>query len=451
MAYLRRKIDEYLEKWKNDPKRLPLVVKGARQIGKTESIRRFAYKNYENVIEINFIEMPKFRTILSDGYSVDDIIKNITMLDTNISFKESSTLLFFDEMQAYPDIMTALKFFAIDERFDVICSGSLLGINYKQIESISVGYRTEYEMYSLDFEEFLWAKGYDDSLKNVLLNHMIESKPFGDTTFQTLKDLFMEHTIIGGMPKVVSMYVESGSFSGTLDCQRQIVSAYREDIRKYTSGTDQTKVTRVFDSIPFQLAKDNKKFQFTKLGHGARFSTHASCVEWLQDAGIAKKCYCLSFPELPLKGNCDDSKFKLYMADTGLLISMLDDEAQEDLRTSKNFNTYNGAICENIVAEELLKSGYPLYYYRRDDSTLEQDFFIRSSNGVVPIEVKATDGRSKSMRQLITSDLYPLIKWGVKLSLNNIGFEKNIYTFPYFCTFLLKEWMKLRETNYSSQ
>lgn len=444
MEYLIRKVDTYLENWFKDKNKKPLIIKGARQIGKTKSIEHFASKHYENIIEINFIENPKFKTILADGYATDDICKNITRIDTSIFFVPNKTLIFFDEIQACPDIVTALKFFSIDKRYDVICSGSLLGINYKQIESISVGYKTDYEMYSLEFEEFLWSKGYNDSLRNDLLNKMLSGEQISESTFVTLNELFIDYAIIGGMPEVVSHYINTKSFSKTHELQKQILSAYREDIRKYTVGTEQTKISRVFDSIPFQLSKENKKFQISKVATGAKFKDYAECIDWLQDAGIVKKCYCLNFPELPLKGNYDDTKFKLYVADTGLLTAMLDDESQEDLRANKNLGIYKGALFENIIGEALYKSGYSLYYYKREDGSLEEDFFIRDKDNLIPIEVKARTGKSQSMKSLINNEKYAYINWGIKLSMNNIGTINNLYTFPYFCTFLLKDFLTNR-------
>ncbi len=445
MDYLKRKIDAYLDNWFSDKNKKPLIIKGARQIGKTKSIRVFAAKHYENVIEINFIESPKFKKILEDGYGADEIVKNISRIEPGFSFVPEKTLLFFDEIQAYPDIATSLKFFAQDGRFDVICSGSLLGINYKQIESVSVGYKEDYEMYSMDFEEFLWARGYDDSLKKDLLSHMVEGKALNDVTMDTMTSLFLDYVILGGMPEVVTRYFETNSFSGTQELQKQIINAYREDIKKYAAGVDQVRIARVFDSVPVQLAKDNKKFQISKVASGARFHDYGACVDWLVDAGIIKKCYCLNFPELPLKGNYDDTKFKLYFGDTGLLTAMLDDESQEDLRANKNLGVYKGAIYESIVGEALYKQGYGLYYYKREDGTLEEDFFIRDTENLIPLEVKARKGRSQSMRNLIYNDKYSDIKWGIKLSLNNIGLDNNICTFPYFCGFLLKEWVAAKD------
>ena len=445
MAYLQRKVDQYLENWFRGPDKKPLIIKGARQIGKTESIRCFASKHYEIIVEINFVEMPKFKTILADGYSTDAILKNITRIDPSISLVPGKTLIFFDEIQSYPDIATSLKFFSIDGRFDVICSGSLLGINYKEIESISVGFKTDYEMYSMDFEEFLWARGYDNSLKSDMLDHMIQLKPFNTATEKTISSLFIDYCILGGMPEVVSRYFTNNTFSSTLELQTQIIHAYREDIRKYADGVDQTRITRVFDAIPAQLAKENKKFQISKVAKGARFHDYGGCIDWLQDAGIVKKCYCLNFPELPLKGKYDDTKFKLYLADTGLLIAMLDDEAQDDLRSNKNLGVYKGAIYESIVAEAFYKSGYNLFYYKRDDGTLEEDIFIRDKDNLIPVEVKARSGRAQSMKSLIKNERYHDIAWGIKLSFNNIGFADNMYTFPYYCSFLLRDWLSKRE------
>ncbi len=442
MIYLKRKIDNYLESWFFDKEKKPLIIKGARQTGKTRSIRRFANSYYEKYVEINFVERPQFKTILENGYVTDDIIKNITRIDPNLKFLQGKTLIFFDEIQAYPDIVTSLKFFSEDGRFDIICSGSLLGINYKQIESISVGYKTDYEMYSLDFEEFLWARGYDDTLKDDLLEHMIDGKPFNDSTMEILTSLFTDYIILGGMPEVVARYYETNTFTGTHELQKQIISAYREDIRKYADGVDQTRITRVFDAVPVQLAKENKKFQISKVSSGARFHDYGGCIDWLQDAGIVKKCYCLNFPELPLKGNYDDTKFKLYMSDTGLLTAMIDEESQEDLRANKNLGIYKGAIYESIVGEAFYKQGYGLFYYKREDGSLEEDFFIRDTENLIPVEVKARKGTSQSLRSLINNEKYSDIRWGIKLSMNNIGFENKIMTFPYFCTFLMRDWIK---------
>lgn len=440
--YLERKIDSYLNDWFMFPNHKPLIVKGARQIGKTESIRNFARNRYESFIEINFVEEPKYKKIISDGYSTEAIVKNISMLDPSKRFIKDKTLIFFDELQDFPEIATALKFFAIDGSYDVICSGSLLGIHYKRIESNSVGYKEDYLMFSLDFEEFLWAKGYSKNIVDTMLENMINQVPFGVVFLEQMHSLFLDYCLLGGMPGIVKEYIVKNTFEGTLKLQRQLLLDYQEDIRKYVEGLDQTRILNVFRHIPVQLAKENKKFQISKVAHGARFRDYRGCVEWLSDAGVVNICYCLNFPELPLNGNYDEDKFKLYFADTGLLIACLDEEAQDDLRVNKNLGTYKGALYENIVGEALVKSGCNLFYYRREDSTLEQDFFLRSKNALVPLEVKADNGKAKSLNTLIASDKYEDITYGIKLTHGNIGFTNNVYTFPYFCTFLLKRWLK---------
>ncbi len=446
--YLKRKIDKFLLEWKENADKKPLIVKGPRQVGKTESIRRFAEENYTSIIYINFVEEPKYRLITDDGYKVDDIIRNISRIDPAKKFISGETIIIFDELQEYPEIATALKFFKIDGRFDVICSGSLLGIQYKRIESNSVGYKTDYDMFSMDFEEFLWAKGYDNSIIEEMLCHMITLKPFNEIEMNQYSSLFLDYCILGGMPAVVREYIKNDTFEGTLDIQHQLLNDYREDVRKYAIGLDQTRILNVFEQIPIQLAKDNKKFQISKVASGARFKDYRGCIEWLKEAGIINICYCMNFPELPLKGNYDDSKYKLYFFDTGLFVSMLDEEAQDDLRANKNLGVYKGALYENIVSEALTKSGYGLYYYKKEDSTLEEDFFVRTQEYLVPVEVKATKGTAKSLRTLIQSNSYPDIQWGIKLTAGNVGFSDDIYAFPYFCTFLLKDylkWMNLSE------
>jgi len=441
MQYLKRKIDSYLLNWKANPDRKPLIVKGPRQVGKTESIKRFGESNYQSVIYINFVEEPKYKSITADSYNTADIIKNISRIDPKKKFIENETLLFFDELQEFPDIATALKFFKLDGRFDVICSGSMLGINYHKIESNSVGYKSDYEMHSLDFEEYLWAQGYDDTFVEDLLMHMRTIAPLNDAMVNVCSALFLDYCILGGMPAVVREFVEKGTFEGSLEVQRQLIADYEEDIRKYAEGMDQTRILNVFRHIPVQLAKDNKKFQISKVASGARFRDYRGCIEWLDDAGMINICYCLNFPELPLKGNYDDTKYKLYFADSGLLVAQLDEEAQEDLRANKNLGIYKGALYENVVGEALVKAGYRLYYYKREDSSLEQDFFARTADALIPIEVKAKHGTSKSMRTLIESEKYPDIHCGIKFTGGNIGYADGIYTFPYFCAFLLKRYL----------
>ena len=443
---LRRKIDSYLLAWKSNPNRKPLIVKGARQIGKTRSIEWFARQNYKNVISINFVEQSKYRNIFDDGYEVNNILKNISLLNPDIIFIPGDTIFFFDEIQACPNCATALKFFKLDGRFDIICSGSLMGINYREIESNSVGYKEDYEMHSMDFEEFLWAKGYDDKVIEDLYQHMLEVKPLSQLQVDIMLALFRDYIITGGMPEVVNTYIVNKTFSGTLPLQQQLLKDYEEDITKYAVGLDKAKIKTVYNNISAFLAKENKRFLITKLAKNARNRDYVGCVDWLADAGVINICYCMNVPELPLKGNYNPSLYKIYFRDTGLLIASLDEESQEDLRANKNMGTYKGAIYENIVADMLVKQGYRLYYFNGNNPALEMDFFIRDAHSLIPIEVKANDGATASLNKLIISDKYPDVKYGIKLGYKNIGFNGRFYTFPYYLTFLLKRFVRERHT-----
>ena len=442
MELLKRKIDKYLVEWKNNPDKMPLIVKGARQIGKTESIRNFAKNNYKSVIEINFVLQKQFKDIFDDGFEVDTIIKNISLRNPNLEFIAGDTLIFFDELQDCINCATSLKSFKQDGRYDVICSGSLMGIIYNEIESNSVGNKEDYEMHSMDFEEFFWAKGFKESQIDDLYEHMKTLTPFSNTEISVMFENFKEYMIIGGMPAIVNSFVKNNNYSGTLKMQRQILLDYEEDITKYAGGLDQAKILNVYRKIPVFLGNENKKFQISKIETGARSREYVGTIDWLKNAGIINVCYCLEQPELPLKGNYNPDNFRLYFSDTGLLIGSLDEEAQEDLRNNKNFNTYKGAIYENIVADMLVKQGYSLYFYKNEKGTLEMDFFVRDESSLIPVEVKAIDGSTVSLNNLIDGKNFSDIKYGIKLGYKNIGFNGKFYTFPYFVTFLLNRYLK---------
>lgn len=443
---LKRKIENVLLDWKNRADKKPLIVKGARQVGKTESIRQFARHNYEHVVEINFALQKKFRSIFDDGFEVESILRNISFIDPSVQIVPGRTLIFFDELQDQPDCATSLKSFKMNGKYDVICSGSMMGINYKKIESNSVGYKEDIEMQSMDFEEFLWAKGYNESQIEDLYRHMLTVTPLPNSMYDALLTAFREYMVIGGMPEVVNRYITQGNYSGILDNQKQLHLDYEEDITKYANGLEKAKVLSVYRHISTFLAKENKKFQVTKIATGARNREYIGAVEWLANAGIINVCYCLGNVGLPLKGNYDPKNYKVYYKDTGLLIASLDDEAQEDLRANQNLGTYKGALYENIIAEVLSKQGYDLYYYRQDNPSVEMDFFVRDSDSLVPVEVKAGNSATSSLNKLTdnTKDTYSDIKYGIKFCMGNVGFNGRFYTFPYFMAFLLKRFLKER-------
>lgn len=439
---LKRKIDNYLLQWKSNPNRLPLIIKGARQIGKTNAIRNFGKNNYKIFVEINFALNPEFKTIFDRTFNVDEIIKEITLRSPKIEIIPHETLIFFDEMQDCISTATSLKAFREDGRYDVICSGSLMGINYKKIESNSVGNKEDYILHSMDFEEFLWAKGYKEEVIDDMLNNMINLKPLSNTMYDVMLENFKEYMITGGMPAIVSNFVENKNFGGILKMQQQILLDYEEDITKYAEGLDQSKILTVYKNIPVFLGNENKKFQITKIQDGARNREYVGVLDWLDRAGIVNICYSLEQVCLPLKGNYNPNNYRIYFGDTGLLIGSLDEEVQDDLRKNQNFNTYKGAIYENVIADMLVKQGYNLYFYKNEKGTLEMDFFIRDKDFLIPVEVKANDNSTVSLNNLIDNDNYKDIKYGIKLCNKNIGFNGKFYTFPYFLAFLLKRYLK---------
>lgn len=441
---LKRKIDQYLIDWKNNPDRNPLIIKGARQIGKTFSIEYFA-QSYKHFIEINFILQPEYKAIFSQGFGVDAIVRAITLINPDHVFEAGNTLILFDEIQACPDCTTSLKAFKIDGRYDVICSGSLLGVNYNEITSVSVGYKTDYEMSSLDFEEYLWAKGYQPAQIESIYEHLRTLTPFSEVEFDVWMENFKEFLVLGGMPKIIKTFVSQKNYSSTLAYQKEILIDYEEDITKYVVGLDKAKVKNIYSHIPAFLAKENKKFQISKVSPGARSREYIGTVDWLKDAGIINICYCMENCALPLKGNYKPNDYKIYYRDTGLLIASLDEEAQADLRKNQNFNTYKGAIFENAIGDALKKQGYDLFFYRNEKSTVEMDFFVRDTVSLIPIEVKANDSATASLNTLIKSEKYSDIKYGIKLGNRNIGFNGVFYTFPYFCAFLLKRFLREKD------
>ena len=442
MPRLKRKIDDFLLEWKNNKDRLPLIVKGARQIGKTDAISNFAKNNYKHFIEINFALEPEYKTIFDNGFNVDKIISNISLINNDFEFVKGETLIFFDEMQDCINCATSLKAFNIDKRYDVICSGSMMGINYKEIESNSVGNKQDYTMHSMDFEEFLWAKGYKKNQIEELYKCMKECKPLTKTCYDVMMNNFKDYMILGGMPAIVAKYIENKNFSGVLSMQKQILLDYEEDIAKYAKGLDKARILNAYRKVSVFLGNENKKFQISKITNGARSREYRGVSDWLSDAGIINISYCMEDCALPLKGNYNPDNYRLYFSDTGLLIASLDEEAQDDLRKNQNFNTYKGAIYENIVSDMLVKEGYDLYFYKNEKGTIEMDFFIRDKNSLIPVEVKANDNSTTSLNKLIESDNYKDIKYGIKLCNKNIGFNGKFYTFPYFMTFLLKKYLK---------
>ena len=430
---LKRKIYQSLIEWKKQTEKMCLVVKGARQVGKTFIIDKFARENYENYVYINFDENPGYKVIFDGDLDVNKLIKQISLRVPNVSLVPHKTIIFLDEIQNCPNARTALKFLALDKRFDVIASGSLLGINYKEVESFPVGYTEQLEMYSLDFEEFLWANGIEEQSILDVKEFFDKKEVVPQAMHERMMELFKEYIVVGGMPRVVNDFVKNHNFANVLKIQKAIISDYEDDIAKYADGSEKAKARACFLSIPKHLSKDYKKFRYSLVMPSGSSRKYAGSLMWLYDAGIINFCHNLEIPQLPLEGNSKSDTFKVYMRDTGLLVAMLDEGTQEDI-IDGNLGIYKGAIYENIIGDILAKKGKKLYYFEYN-STLEVDFFIRYERVITAIEVKSSgNSKSKSLETLM--EKYG-VKKGIKLAPSNYGKKGEIDIFPIYMAMFL--------------
>ncbi len=440
---LRRKITDYLYLWKQDTEHKPLVIKGCRQCGKTYSVLNFAYHNYKNVIYINFIEKPKLTEAFQDSLDVDNILMNLTAMGVASKLETGNTCLILDEIHECPEARTALKFFKIDGRIDVIATGSLLGVKGYGVHgnapiSIPVGYETIVTMYPLDFEEFLWANGINESIINRLKEHLETFTPVTTALHSKMRQLLLQYTIVGGMPEAVNTFISTHDISRVQDVQQSIIVGYEEDMIKYADSFDRSKIRECFESIPKQLSKENKKFKYSVVRIGGKSSHYIGSLQWIEDAGVIRRCYNLSIPELPLDGNAIDNMFKVYLADTGLFVSMLEQGTASDILQG-NLYTYKGAIAENLVADIFGKMGRKLYYYRKD-SGLEIGFVMRYKGKCTLVEVKATTGDAKSLRTILNHPEKYHVNAAIKLGDYNIGQNGPLITLPTYLAFLLQEY-----------
>ena len=438
---LKRKIDKYLLEWKNNPNHEPLLVYGARQIGKTYSIHNFIINEYENVIEIDFKQQPEYKTIFNEGYEPDKVLKAISTINPALKAVPYKTIIFFDEIQDFPDASTCFKPFKKDGRYDIIASGSMLGVQVKSVNLNPAGYKERYHMFSMDFEEFLWAYGYSDEQIEELYNSLKDLKPLDELTHNTLSRIFKEYIYAGGMPKAVQIFINEKNYFNVFPKHKELVNDYEDDIVQYVEGLDISKVKTIYRSITPQLAKDNHKFQITKLPHKPRSRDYEGVYNWLVDAGIINVSYNLTELNIPLSTYEDNTFYRLYYADHSLFVATIDEESREDLMVNGNMEIYSGALYESLVSSSLVKQDIKPYFYKNQDATIELDFVIRAKNMIIPIEVKKKKGTAKSLRAIIDDKKIP-IKKGIKLSLNNIGYDGDIITIPYFLSFLLKRFIK---------
>ena len=437
---LKRKITDTLSAWKASPNRKPIILKGCRQCGKTFAAQHFAHANYQSVVYINFFENPGAKDIFAGSLNVDQItLMASDYLGSRARFIPNETVLILDEIQECPQARTALKFFYLDGRYDVIATGSLLGVaGYgEQPASIPVGYETVIDMHPLDFEEFCWANGMPETAINSLRDCLNAEAPIPAAIHSRMRSLLLEYAVVGGMPDAVQTFVDSHDMSSVLRIQRDIVRAYEDDMVKYAPAADKPLIKQCFQSIPRQLAKENKKFQYSLIKKGSTAARFAGSLQWVEDAGITGRCRNLSMTELPLDGNAIEDQFKVYMADTGLFVSMLEDSTQFDILNGNLFG-YKGAIFENLIGDIFSKMNRRLYYFRKD-SGLELDFVIRYKGQCTPVEVKANDSNAKSVKTVLKHPEKYHVESAIKLADLNLGRKDGILTLPLYMAFLLTE------------
>lgn len=437
---LRRKIEQKLIEWKNTINHKPLIIKGCRQCGKTFSVIDFAKKNYKNVVYLNFFENPDYISVFTGSLEVNNIIMMLSaLLGSDAVFEENETVLILDEIQECPEARTALKFFRIDGRYDVIGTGSLLGVKGygKEPKSIPVGSETVIDMYPLDFEEFLWANGIEVPIIEMLNNNLEMETPIPEALHKRMRQLLLQYTVVGGMPDVVQTFINTKQMDEVLQIQRDIIRSYEDDMVKYAEKKDKANIKECFNSIPKQLSKENKKFQYSVIKKGTTASKYAGSIQWIEDAGIITRCYNLSITELPLDGNAEKDIFKVYMSDCGLFVSMLEDGTQYDI-LSGNLYGYKGAIFENLIADIFTKMGRKLYYFHKD-SGLEVDFVIRYNSECTLVEAKAASGNVKSTKTILNHPEKYHVKSAIKLGDYNVGRTGQILTLPLYMAFLLRK------------
>jgi len=441
-----RKIEKTLEQWKTKANHKPLVIKGCRQCGKTSSVISFAKQNYEHVIYLDFHEHKEYKAFFAGSLDVDTLTLNISFGIKDARFIPGKTCLVLDEIQDCPNARSSLKFFKLDGRYDVICTGSLLGVDgYKTKEekaeeqnaSIPVGFEEIVNMYPMDFEEWLWANEIQPQHIDYLHNCLDQEKPINEAIHQRMRQLLLRYVVVGGMPEVVTTFINTNNMNEVQNIQRGIIETYKADMLKYALQEDKAHIRECFDSIPAQLTKENKKFQYATIRKGARSSEYRGSLQWIEDAGIVQRCYNTSITELPLGGNAIPDVFKVYMTDIGLLVNMLDEGTAWDIMQG-NLLGYKGAIFENLAADILTKMGRKLYYFQKEGG-MELDFLIRYKGECVPVECKARTGNAKSLQTVLKHPEHYHVNHALKLGDYNVGRNGPILTLPFYMAFLLRD------------
>lgn len=433
---LQRKIQYKLEEWyKSGHYKAPLLY-GARQVGKTTTVREFANRHYKYFVEVNFVKHPIAVQAFNGDLTTKTIVMNLSAMGFG-PFVEGETLLFLDEIQECPNARTAIKFLVEEHLYDYIESGSLLGINYKPVPSYPVGYEEEYDMYPMDFEEFLWAKDITQEVYDTIKNSYKELKPVPDFIHKQISRYYREYLVVGGMPEAVQKFVTTNDFQEVVKVQKSIISTYRSDITNY-AGRQAPLVKRVFDAIPSELGKQDKRFILSNIESGASLRKYEDPTQWLIDAGVAYYSFNTKSFELPFESTENRRLYKLYMVDTGLLSSQLLKHLQFQVMNG-DIAINEGAITENFVACSLAAQDTSLHYYDKK-SKLELDFVIPDSDGISIIEVKSGDDYKKhsSLNHAIL-DYEGRIHRSIVLSKFNVEVNNGIQYLPLYMAPLLSE------------
>lgn len=427
---LRRKIYDKLLAWKNNKgKKDAILLRGVRQCGKTYIVREFGKREYKNFIEINFIERPDMQAVFSGNLDVDNMVQQIKLSMPGCQFIPGETLLFLDEIQDVPNARTSLKFWTQDGRFDCIASGSLLGMDYKNEVSIPVGYEQQLIMRTLDFEEFIWALGAEVNLKEMLAPYVDGAKRVPEAMHNSLNKYLQEYMVVGGLPEVVDTYIATKDFYQVHLLQEKILRDYQDDIAKYALNQDKIKAKQCFLSIPRQLSKENHKFQYSVVEKKATARKFTSSLDWLHNAGLIDFAYNVNSLWFPLKAHVKEDQFRVYLCDIGLLVAMYGYQLKIALLSDALEGPAKGGIYESLVADILAKRGEELYYYKKEDSTLEIEFILERDCKLVPVEVKARKGSTRSLNELLKMDN---IERGYKLTAQNTGVVEKKITLPLY-------------------
>ena len=426
---LKRKIYDRLLDWKKTKSKECLLVKGARQVGKTFIIEHFGKENYSSYIYINFYKNPEHKEIFDGSLEAEEIYKRISLYLDHVRFIEHDTLIFLDEIQDCPNARTALKFLAIDDRYDVIASGSLLGLHYKEMASIPVGYERTMEMFSLDFEEFLWATGKTEQAVSALKEYYDSKAKVPEMLHTQFIGLLREYMVVGGMPEVINVFLKTNNYQDAYATQKKIMESYREDIKHYATPSVRQKISDCYNSIPRQLAKEYTKFQYKVVSKDGSARRYENCLNWLVDAGMIKMCVNVSTPMFPLIAYEKPEQFKVYVTDIGLLTSLYGYDTQVQLMKDTLRGPAKGGIYENLVFDMLIKRGFDLNYYKNDRNTQEIEFLYSDDGQVIPIEVKSKNGATISLNNYIAEYEPP---FAYKLISGNVGVLDKKITLPLY-------------------